>query len=138
MAHTESERSRSGRDGRSGRAASMVPDGFMSRTVAASVRRARRCRGWSQAELGRRVAPLLDGVSLTQAQVSALELGRTHMSIDLLAVFAVTLDVAMVDVVRPTPEVPVPTWASAVFEVRSFVAVPDGELVAEVSRRLQL
>jgi hypothetical protein len=33
------------------------------------------------------VAPLLDGVSLTQAQLSALELGRTHLTIDVLVVF---------------------------------------------------
>lgn len=54
------------------------------------------------------MAPLLDGVSLTQAQVSALELGRTHLTIDLLVTFAITLDVALVDLVSPTTEVPVP------------------------------
>jgi len=116
----------------------MVPDEFMSGTVAANLRRARRCCGWSQAELGRRVAPLLDGVSLTQAQVSALELGRTHLTIDMLVVFAITLDVALVDLVSPTPDVPVPSWASAAFGMPSFVAVPDGQLIAEVSRRLRL
>ena len=138
MSQTETGRSRSGRSGRSGRAASMVPDGFMSHTMAANLRRARRCCGWSQAELGERVAPLLDGVSLTQAQVSALELGRTHLTIDLLVVFAIALDVSVVDLVSPAPEVPVPTWASAAFTRPSLIAVSDGELIAEVSRRLRL
>ena len=138
MSHTETGRSTSGRSGRSGRAASMVPDGFMSHTAAANLRRARRCCGWSQADLGQRVAPLLDGVSLTQAQVSALELGRTHLTIDLLVVFAITLSVSLVDLVSPTPEVPVPTWASAAFATPSLIAVSDGELIAEVSRRLRL
>ena len=41
---------------------------------------------------------------------SALELGRTHLTIDLLVTFAVTLDVALV----------------------------DDELIVEVSRRLRL
>ena len=116
----------------------MVPDGFMSHTVAANLRRARRCCGWSQAELGQRVAPLLDGVSLTQAQVSALELGRTHLTIDLLVVFAITLGVSLVELVSPTAEVPVPAWASAAFVTPSLIAVSDGELIAEVSRRLRL
>lgn len=138
MAHTETGRSTSGRNGRLGRAASMVPDGFMAHTVAANLRRARRCRGWSQTELGRRMAPLLDGVSLTQAQVSALELGRTHLTIDLLVTFAITLDVALVDLVSPTTEVPVPAWASKAFGMPTLMAVPDDELIAEVSRRLRL
>lgn len=115
----------------------MVPDGFMSHTVTANLRRARRSRGWSQAELGRRVAPLLDGLALTQAQVSALELGRTHLTIDLLVAFAITLGVSLVDLVSPTTEVPVPAWASAAFVMPSLVAVSDGELIAEVSRRLR-
>jgi len=115
----------------------MVFAGFMSRTVAANVRRARRRRGWSQAELGRRLSPLLDGVSLTQAQVSALELGRTHLSIDLLVAFAVTLDVALVDLVSAATEVPVPSWAAAAFGLSSLAAVPDDELVTEVGRRLR-
>ncbi|MEQ1703379.1 MAG: helix-turn-helix transcriptional regulator [Ilumatobacteraceae bacterium] len=109
----------------------------MSHTVAANLRRARRSRGWSQAELGERVAPLLDGVALTQAQVSALELGRTHLTIDMLVVLAITLDLALVELVSPTPEVPVPAWASAAFVMPSLVAVSDGELIAEVSRRLR-
>ena len=137
MSHTETGRSTSGRSGRPGRVASMVPDGFMSHTVAANLRRARRRRGWSQAELGQRVAPLLDGVSLTQAQVSALELGRTHLTIDMLVVFAITLGVSLVDLVSPTTEVPVPAWASAAFAMPSLIAVSDGELIAEVSRRLR-
>ena len=116
----------------------MVPDGFMSHTVTSNLRRARRCRGWSQADLGQRVAPLLDGVSLTQAQVSALELGRTHLTIDVLVVFAITLGVSVVDLVTPTAEVPVPAWASAAFTTPSLIAVSDGELIAEVSRRLRL
>ena len=115
----------------------MVPDGFMSETVAANLRRARRRSGWSQAELGRRVAPLLDGVSLTQAQVSALELGRTHLTIDVLGVFAITLGVSLVDLVSPTAEIPVPTWAAMAFVMPSLVAVSDGELIEEVSRRLR-
>lgn len=115
----------------------MVPDGFMSHTVTANLRRARRSRGWSQAELGQRVAPLLDGLALTQAQVSALELGRTHLTLDLLVAFAITLGVSLVDLVSPTTEIPVPAWASPVFVTRSLVAVPDGELIAEVSRRLR-
>lgn len=138
MSHTETGRSTSGRSGRSGRAASMVPDGFMSHTVSANLRRVRRCCGWSQAELGERVAPLLGGMSLTQAQVSALELGRTHLTFDLLVVFAITLSVSLVDLVSPTTEVPVPAWASAAFATPSLIAVPDGELIAEVSRRLRL
>jgi len=116
----------------------MVPDGFMSDTVAANLRRARQRNGWSQANLGRRVAPLLDGVSLTQAQVSALELGRTHLNVDLLVVFAITLSISLVDLVSPTTEVPVPAWASAAFMMPSLAAVSDGELIAEVSRRLRL
>ena len=116
----------------------MVPDGFMSHTAAANLRRARRSRYWSQAELGRRVAPLLDGLALTQAQVSALELGRTHMTVDLLVVFAITLGVSLVDLVSPTAEVPVPAWASAAIVTPSLAAVSDGELIAEVSRRLRL
>ena len=115
----------------------MVPDGFMSYTAAANLRRARRCCGWSQADLGLRVAPLLDGVSLTQAQVSALELGRTHLTIDVLVVFAITLGVSVVDLVTPTAEVPVPAWASAAFTTPSLIAVSDGELIAEVGRRLR-
>jgi hypothetical protein len=83
------------------------------------------------------VAPLLDGVALTQAQVSALELGRTHLTIDMLVVLAITLDLALVELVSPTPEVPVPAWASAAFVMPSLVAVSDGELIAEVSRRLR-
>ena len=138
MSHTETGRSTSGRSGRPGRVASMVVDGFMSHTAAANLRRARRSRGWSQAELGQRVAPLLDGVSLTQAQVSALELERTHLTIDMLVAFAITLGVSLVDIVSPTPEIPVPTWAFAAFGTPSLVAVPDGELIAEVSRRLRL
>ncbi|MDO8363858.1 MAG: helix-turn-helix transcriptional regulator [Actinomycetota bacterium] len=109
----------------------------MSDTVAANLRRARRSRGWSQAELGRRVEPLLDGLALTQAQVSALELGRTHMTTDLLVVFAITLGVSLVELVSPTTEVPVPAWASAAFVTPSLDAVSDGELIAEVSRRLR-
>ena len=116
----------------------MVPDGFMSDTVAANLRRARQRGGWSQTELGRRVAPLLDGLALTQAQVSALERGRTHLTFDLLVVFAITLSVSVVDLVSPTPEVVVPTWASAAFVMPSLVAVSDGELIAEVNRRLRL
>ena len=115
----------------------MVPDGFMSETVAANLRRARRRSGWSQTELGRRVAPLLDGVSLTQAQVSALELGRTHLTVDLLVVFAITLGVSLVDLVSPTAEVAVPAWASAAIVMPSLAAVSDGELIGEVSRRLR-
>ena len=138
MSHTETGRSRSGRSGPSGRAALMVPDGFMSDTLAANLRRARRCCGWSQAELGQRVAPLLDGVSLTQAQVSALELGRTHLTVDLLVVFAITLGVSLVELVSPMAEVPAPAWASAAFGRPSLIAVSDGELIAEVSRRLGL
>ena len=138
MSHTKPGRSTSGRSGRSVRVASMVPDGFMSDTVAANLRRARRCRGWSQAELGQRVAPLLEGVSLTQAQVSALELGRTHLTVDLLIVFAITLDVSLVDLVIPTTQVPVPAWASPAFATPSLIAVPNDELIAEVSRRLRL
>lgn len=84
------------------------------------------------------MAPLLDGVSLTQAQVSALELGRTHLTIDLLVTFAITLDVALVDLVSPTTEVPVPAWASKAFGMPTLMAVPDDELIAEVSRRLRL
>ena len=137
MSHTETGRSRTGCNGRSGRAASMVPDGFMSETVAANLRRARRRSGWSQTELGRRVAPLLDGVSLTQAQVSALELGRTHLTVDLLVVFAITLGVSLVDLVSPTAEVAVPAWASAAIVMPSLAAVSDGELIGEVSRRLR-
>ena len=137
MSHTKPGRSRSGRSGRSGRVSSMVPDGFMSHTVVANLRRARRCCGWSQAELGGRVAPLLDGVALTQAQVSALELGRTHLTIDVLVVFAITLGVAVVDLVTPTAEVPVPAWASAAFATPSLIAVSDGELIVEVGRRLR-
>jgi len=135
MSHTETGRSTSGRPGR---VASMVPDGFMSDTVAANLRRVRRRSGWSQTELGRRVAPLIDGVALTQAQVSALELGRTHLTVDLLGVFAITLSVSLVELVSPTPEVVVPTWASAAFVMPSLVAVSDGELIAEMSRRLRL
>ena len=116
----------------------MVLDGFMSDTVAANLRRVRRRSGWSQTELGRRVAPLIDGVELTQAQVSALELGRTHLTVDLLVVFAITLSVSLVELVSPTPEVVVPTWASAAFVMPSLVAVSDGELIAEVNRRLRL
>ena len=116
----------------------MVLDGFMSHTAAANLRRARRRSGWSQAELGERVAPLLDGMSLTQAQVSALELGRTHLTIDVLVVFAITLSVSLVELVSPTTEVPVPAWASAAFAMPSLVAVPDDELIAEVGRRLRL
>ena len=116
----------------------MVLDGFMSHTAAANLRRARRRSGWSQADLGLRVAPLLDGVSLTQAQVSALERGRTHLTFDLLVVFAITLSVSVVDLVSPTAEVPVPAWASAAFVMPSPVAVFDGELMAEVGRRLRL
>lgn len=138
MSHTETGRSRGGRSGRSGRVASMVLDGFMSDTVAANLRRGRRSRGWSQTELGQRVAPLLDGLALTQAQVSALELGRTHLTIDVLVVFAITLGVSVVDLVTPTAEVPVPAWASAAFATPSLIAVSDGELIAEVSRRLRL
>lgn len=115
----------------------MVPDGFMSETVAANLRRARRRSGWSQTELGRRVAPLLDGLALTQAQVSALELGRTHLTFDLLVVFALTLDESLVDLVSPMAEVPVPAWASAAFARPSLSAVSNGELIAEVSRRLR-
>mgnify|MGYP003440928408 CR=1 FL=1 len=137
MSHTDTGRSRSGRSGRSGRVASMVRDGFMSHTAAANLRRGRRCCGWSQAELGQRVAPLLEGVSLTQAQVSALELGRTHLTIDVLVVFAITLGVSVVDLVTPTAEVPVPAWASAAFATPSLIAVSDGELIAEVGRRLR-
>lgn len=137
MSHTETGRSSSGRSGRPGRVASMVPDGFMSDTVAANLRRVRQCCGWSQAELGQRVAPLLDGVSLTQAQVSALELGRTHPTVDLLVVFAITLDVSLVDLVSPMAEAPVPAWASAAFTTPSLIAVSDGELIAEVGRRLR-
>ena len=88
--------------------------------------------------LGERVAPLLDGMSLTQAQVSALELGRTHLTIDVLVVFAITLSVSLVELVSPTTEVPVPAWASAAFAMPSLVAVPDDELIAEVGRRLRL
>jgi hypothetical protein len=84
------------------------------------------------------VAPLLDAVSLTQAQVSALELGRTHLTIDVLVVFAITLGVSLVDLVSPTAEVPVPAWASAAFATPSLIAVSDGELIAELSRRLRL
>lgn len=116
----------------------MIPDGFMSDAVAANLRRARRRRGWSQAELGHRAAPLLDGLSLTQAQVSALELGRTHLTIDVLVVFAITLGVSLVELVRPIAEVPVPGWASAAFATPSLIAVSDDELIAEVSRRLRL
>jgi len=116
----------------------MVPDEFMSGTVAANLRRARRCCGWSQAELGRRVAALLDGEKQAQDHVSALELERTHLTIDMLVVFAITLDVALVDLVSPTPDVPVPLWASVAFGMQSMVAVPDGQLIAEVSRRLRL
>ncbi|MBK9971500.1 MAG: helix-turn-helix transcriptional regulator [Ilumatobacteraceae bacterium] len=105
--------------------------------MTSNLRRARRCRGWSQADLGQRVAPLLDGVSLTQAQVSALELGRTHLTIDVLVVFAITLGVSVVDLVTPTAEVPVPAWASAAFTTPSLIAVSDGELIAEVGRRLR-
>ncbi|MBI5090144.1 MAG: helix-turn-helix transcriptional regulator, partial [Actinobacteria bacterium] len=105
---------------------------------AANLRRARQRSGLSQANLGQRVAPLLDGVSLTQAQVSALELGRTHLTIDMLVVFAITLSVSVVDLVSPTTEVPVPAWASAAFAMPSLIAVPDDELIAEVSRRLRL
>ena len=115
----------------------MVPDGFMSDTVAANLRRARQRGGWSQTELGRRVAPLLDGLALTQAQVSSLELGRTHLTIDMLVVFAITLRVSLVELVSPTAEVPVPAWAAAAIATPSLIAVPDGELVAEVSRRLR-
>ena len=138
MSHTETGRPTSGRSGRPGRVASMVLDGFMSDTVAANLRRVRRRSGWSQTELGRRVAPLIDGVELTQAQVSALELGRTHLTVDLLVVFAITLSVSLVELVSPTPEVVVPTWASAAFVMPSLVAVSDGELIAEVNRRLRL
>lgn len=116
----------------------MAPDGFMSHTAATNLRRARRSRGWSQAELGRRVAPRLDGLALTQAQLSALELGRTHLSTDLLVAFAIALGVSLVDLVSPTAEVPVPAWASAAFARPSLIAVSDGELIAEVSRRLRL
>ena len=84
------------------------------------------------------MAPHVDGVSLTQAQVSALELGRTNLTIDLLVAFAVTLDVALVDLVSPTPDVQVPGWASGAFVTPPLIAVPDAELVAEVSRRLRL
>ena len=115
----------------------MVPDGFMSHTAAANLRRARRSRGWSQAALGQRVAPLLDGVSLSQAQVSAFELGRTHLTVGLLVVFAITLDLALVELVSPTPEAPVPAWASAAFVMPSLAVVSDSELIAEVSRRLR-
>ncbi len=83
------------------------------------------------------MAPLLEGVSLTQAQVSALELGRTHLTIDVLVVFAITLGVSVVDLVTPTAEVPVPAWASAAFATPSLIAVSDGELIAEVGRRLR-
>lgn len=138
MSHTETRRSMSGRSGRSVRVASMVPDGFISHTVTANLRRVRRRRGWSQAELGRRVAPLLDGLTLTQAQMSALELGRTHLTVDLLGAFAITLGVSLVDLVSPTTEISVPAWASAAFVTPSLVAVPDDELIAEVSRRLRL
>lgn len=66
---------------------------------------------------------------------SALELGRTHLTIDLLVTFAVTLDIALVDLVSPTPDVQVPAWA---FVTPPLLAVPDDELIAEVSRRLRL
>jgi len=138
MSYTKTGHSAKGRLGRPGRAASLVPDGFMSHTAAANLRRIRRRCGWSQAELGERVAPLLEGVSLTQAQVSALELGRTHLTIDVLVVFAITLSVSLVDLVSPTTEVPVPLWASVAFATPSLIAVSDGELIDEVSRRLRL
>lgn len=132
MSHTETGPSKTGR------AASKVPDAFMSDTVAANLRRVRTCCGCSQAEFGQRVAPLLEGVSLTQAQVSALELGRTHLTVDLLVAFAITLGVSLVELVSPTAAVPVPAWASAAFVMPSLAAVSDGELIAEVSRRLRL
>lgn len=72
------------------------------------------------------------------AQVSALELGRTHLTIDVLVVLAITLGVSLVELVSPTAEVPVPAWASAAFVMPSLAAVSDGELIAEVSRRLRL
>lgn len=84
------------------------------------------------------MAPLLDGVSLTQAQVSALELGRTHLTVDLLVVFAITLGVSLGGSVTPMAEVPVPAWAAAALGRPSLIAVSDGELIAEVSRRLRL
>ena len=82
-----------------------------------------------------RVAPAARGLSPTPASGVGARAGRTHVAVDVLVVFASTVGVSLVEFVSPAAEVQVPRTPP---RRRCWVTRSDGELIADVIRRLQL
>jgi len=100
--------------------------------VAGNLVRLRRDRGWTQVELGRRLAPLVGRV-VSQAQVSTWETLRSHVSVDMVAVLAHILDRPLIEFFRPSAESPFPVTLT---DDAGLVSRSDAELLDELCRRL--
>lgn len=105
----------------------------LSEVVAVNARRLRQERGWAQAELCRRLEPML-GREMSQPQVSSWEVHRQAMPLDFVALFASVFDVAMVELLRPSNDVSMP--ARLLADDGALRSATDDALLTEVRRRL--
>jgi transcriptional regulator with XRE-family HTH domain len=104
----------------------------MATVVAGNLGRLRLDRGWTQVELGRRLAPLVGRV-VNQAQVSTWETLRSQVSVDMIAVLASVLECPLIEFFR------LPERSSLrviVTDDADLVSRSDAELIAELGRRL--
>ncbi len=104
----------------------------LAAVVAGNLVRLRLDRGWTQVELGRRLAPLVDRVA-SQAQVSTWETLRSHMSVDMIAVLARVLECPLIEFFRLPEGSSLPV---VVTDDAGLVSRSDAELIAELRRRL--
>jgi transcriptional regulator with XRE-family HTH domain len=104
----------------------------LAAVVAGNLVRLRCDRGWTQVELGRRLAPLVGRV-VNQAQVSTWETLRSHVSVDMIAVLANLLECPLIEFFRLPEGSPL---AVDVTDGASLVSRSDAELIDELRRRL--
>ncbi len=103
----------------------------LAAVVALNLVRLRLDRGWTQVELGRRLAPLVGRV-VNQAQVSTWETLRSHLSVDMIAVLAHVLGCPLIEFFRLPEELSLPV---IVIDDADLVSRSDAELIAELHRR---
>lgn len=104
----------------------------LAAVVAGNLVRLRLERGWTQVELGRRLAPLV-GRIVNQAQVSTWETLRSSVSVDMIAVLASVLECPLIEFFR-LPEGS--SFPMLVTDDAGLVSGSDAELIAELRRRL--
>ena len=104
----------------------------LAAVVAGNLVRLRRERGWTQVELGRRLAPLVGRV-MTQAQVSTWETLRSHISVDMVGVLAHVFERPIVELLQ------LPEGSSLPLIVTNdgdLTSTSSTDLIAELRRRL--